>query len=424
VANQASRTSELLNQRPRSEAAKDPLVVFTPSGLRGRFPPGTPLLTVARQLGVDLDSVCGGRGLCGRCEIRVVEGQFPKYAIRSRADHASPLSSPEERFADRGALPQGHRLSCHTKVEGDLVIDVPPGSQVHRQVVRKPYQERDIAVNPVVHLHTVEVETPRLEAPRGDLERLLDALAGEWQLADLACDPQLLPRLQADLRTGGRAVTVAVRTRCEIVGLWPGFKDRVFGVAVDVGSTTLAAHLCELASGAVLASAGVMNPQIRFGEDLMSRVSYAMMHDGGAAEMTLAVRGAIDALVARLVRDADATPDDVIEMTFVGNPIMHHLLLQPTWNSPSTPGRAPTYCPVSRATSAPTPRPCCSRRRRGSTTRPRCSWTWAPMRRSCSAHGAACWPPRALPARPSRARRSPADSVRRRAPWNACASIP
>jgi uncharacterized 2Fe-2S/4Fe-4S cluster protein (DUF4445 family) len=350
VANQASRTSELLNQRPRSEAAKDPLVVFTPSGLRGRFPPGTPLLTVARQLGVDLDSVCGGRGLCGRCEIRVVEGQFPKYAIRSRADHASPLSSPEERFADRGALPQGHRLSCHTKVEGDLVIDVPPGSQVHRQVVRKPYQERDIAVNPVVHLHTVEVETPRLEAPRGDLERLLDALAGEWQLADLACDPQLLPRLQADLRTGGRAVTVAVRTRCEIVGLWPGFKDRVFGVAVDVGSTTLAAHLCELASGAVLASAGVMNPQIRFGEDLMSRVSYAMMHDGGAAEMTLAVRGAIDALVARLVRDADATPDDVIEMTFVGNPIMHHLLLG---ISPVELGQAPFTLATDRATTLP-----------------------------------------------------------------------
>jgi uncharacterized 2Fe-2S/4Fe-4S cluster protein (DUF4445 family) len=347
---QNSRTSELLDQRPRAEGAKDPLVVFTPSGRRGRFAPGTSLLTAARQLGVDLDSVCGGRGLCGRCEVRLVEGEFPKYAIRSRADHASPLARPEERFADRGELPQGHRLSCHARVEGDLVIDVPPGSQVHRQVVRKPYQERDIDVNPAVHLHSVEVEVPRLEAPRGDLERLLDALAEEWQLTGLACDPQLLPRLQAALRASEWTVTVAVRARREIVGLWPGFVDRVFGVAVDVGSTTLAAHLCELASGAVLASAGVMNPQIRFGEDLMSRVSYAMLHEGGAAEMTLAVREAVDALVSKVAFDAGVSTDEVAELCLVGNPVMHHLLLG---FSPAPLGQAPFSLATDRATTLP-----------------------------------------------------------------------
>jgi uncharacterized 2Fe-2S/4Fe-4S cluster protein (DUF4445 family) len=333
-----------------AEPTQDPLVVFTPSGRRGRFPPGTPLLAAARQLGVDLDSVCGGRGLCGRCEVRLVEGEFPKYAIRSCADHASPPARPEERFAARGDLPQGHRLSCHAKVEGDLVIDVPPGSQVHRQVVRKPYQDRDIAVNPVVHLHTVEVEAPRLEAPRGDLERLLDALAGEWQLEGLACDPQLLPRLQSVLQASERVVTVAVRARREIVGLWPGFVDRAYGVAVDVGSTTLAAHLCELASGTLLASAGAMNPQIRFGEDLMSRVSYAMLHDGGAAEMTRAVREAVDALVARLAADADVSVDGVVEICFVGNPVMHHLLLG---ISPVGLGQAPFPLATDRATTLP-----------------------------------------------------------------------
>jgi len=333
-----------------AEPARDPLVVFTPSGRRGRFARGTPLLAAARQLGVDLDSVCGGRGLCGRCEVRVVEGVFPKYAIRSQADHASPPSPPEERVPGRGGLENGHRLSCHARVEGDLVIDVPPGSQVHRQVVRKPYQSCDISVSPVVHLHTVEPEAARPEAPRGDLERLLDALAREWQLEGLTCDPQLLTRLQAALRAGERAVTVAVRAGREIVGVWPGFRDRALGVAVDVGSTTLAAHLCELASGAVLASAGAMNPQIRFGEDLMSRVSYAALHDGGAEEMTRAVREAVDALVARLALDAGASPDDVVELCLVGNPIMHHLLLG---ISPAPLGQAPFPLATDRSVTLP-----------------------------------------------------------------------
>jgi uncharacterized 2Fe-2S/4Fe-4S cluster protein (DUF4445 family) len=122
-------------------------------------------------------------------------------------------------------------------------------------------------------------------------------------------------------------VTVAVRESREVVGIWPGFKDRLLGVAVDVGSTTVAAHLCDLATGEVIGSAGVMNPQIRFGEDLMSRVSYVMLNPGGDEEMTRVVREALNALIVDLAADADATPEDVFELTFVGNPIMHHLLL-------------------------------------------------------------------------------------------------
>ena len=309
------------------ERPPEALIVFTPSGKRGRFPIGTPLLQAARQLGVDVDSVCGGRGICGRCKVLLSEGEFAKLGIRSKAEHLSPLSEPEERFARRSGLSPGQRLSCHTRLLGDVLIDVPAASQLHRQVVRKAYQSRDLSVNPLVHLHYIDVNEPRLDRPSGDLQRLFRALAEQWRLADLSCAPHLLPQLQRCLREGEWRATVAVRERREVVGVWPGFRDRVLGVAVDVGSTTLAAHLCDLASGDVLASEGVANPQIRFGEDLMSRVSYAMLNSGGEGEMTHAVREAVDALVAKLAERVGAAGDDVLEMTFVGNPIMHHLLL-------------------------------------------------------------------------------------------------
>jgi len=310
------------------ERPAEALIVFTPSGKRGRFPIGTPVLQAARQLGVDIDSVCGGRGICGRCKVLLSEGEFAKLAIRSKAEHLSPFSEPEERFARRDAgLSPGQRLSCHTRLLGDVLIDVPASSQLHRQVVRKTYQSHDLDVNPLVHLHYIEVDEPRLDQPSGDLQRTLAALAAQWQLTGLSCAPRLLPQLQKCLREGEWRVTVAVREGREVVAIWPGFRDRALGVAVDVGSTTLAAHLCDLASGEVLASEGEANPQIRFGEDLMSRVSYAMLHPGGDAEMTRAVREAVAALIAKLAERVGAVGDDILELVFVGNPVMHHLLL-------------------------------------------------------------------------------------------------
>ena len=306
---------------------KDPLVVFTPSGKRGRFPVGTQLLEAARTLGVDVDSVCGGRALCGRCQVLVMEGDFPKHGVSSHAANLTPLSAAEEGYAQRRPLPSGHRLSCSTQIQGDLVIDVPPTSQVHRQVVRKAADARPITLNPVVHLHYVEVRQPDMHDPAGDLQRLLEALNREWKFGPLRADLAVLQKLQQALRQGEWRVTVAVHAGTQLIGVWPGFHDRVYGLAVDVGSTTIAAHLCNLESGEVAASSGAMNPQIRFGEDLMSRVSYSMMHPGGAQQMTEAVRGAVNALAADVAREAKVEPSDILELTVVGNPIMHHLLL-------------------------------------------------------------------------------------------------
>ncbi len=307
--------------------AEDPLVVFTPSGLRGRFPIGTPLLEAARSLGVDIDSVCGGRGLCGRCQVRPGFGEFAKHGIVSRAENISGANQVEARYDQKKGIAAGQRLSCQSRILGDLVIDVPAESQVHKQLVRKRAEARDIELDPAIRLHYIEVAEPDMHNPSGDLERVLAALEAQWGLTDLECDLRVLQMLQKVLREGGWKITAAVHRGQVLTTAWPGFHDRAYGVAVDVGSTTIAAHLCDLSSGAVVASAGAMNPQIRFGEDLMSRVSYVMMNPGGDREMTIVVREAIDQLIAEVAEEAGVAGQDILNATFVGNPVMHHLLL-------------------------------------------------------------------------------------------------
>ncbi|GGH29245.1 drug:proton antiporter [Alsobacter metallidurans] len=308
--------------------APDHLVVFTPSGKRGRFAEGVSVLEAARKLGVDLDSVCGGRGICGRCQVQVGEGSFSKHGIESHADHVTAWNAVEARYTSkRGALAEGRRLGCQARLCGDVVVDVPPDSQVHRQVVRKRAEAHPIEIDPVVRLYYVEVAEPDMHDPSSDFRRLQNALAAQWEVADTRADLALLAGLQKTLRAGEWKVTAAVRRSGDIVAVWPGFREAAHGLAVDIGSTTIAAHLTDLITGEVVASAGLMNPQIRFGEDLMSRVSYVMMNPGGERELTASVREALDSLVGEVAREAGIARTDVLELTVVGNPIMHHLFL-------------------------------------------------------------------------------------------------
>ena len=291
----------------------DHLVVFTPSGRRGDVSPGTTVLDAARRLGVDIDSVCGGRGICGRCQVEPMFGEFAKHGITADASHLSPPGTVEANYRGRRPLTEDRRLSCTATIRGDLVVDVPAESQVHRQVIRKDIDLGDIELDPVLVLRLVEF---------GEGDDLLAALGSQWGLTGLELPPDL--DIVAD---GSGLVTVAIRDDSQVVAVWPGLRDRALGVAVDVGSTTLAGHLFDLATGTALATAGTMNPQIRFGEDLMSRVSYVMMNPGGEVELTRAVRESLDELIGQLCEEGGTTRDEVLELVLVGNPIMHHLLL-------------------------------------------------------------------------------------------------
>jgi uncharacterized 2Fe-2S/4Fe-4S cluster protein (DUF4445 family) len=311
---------------------QDALIVFTPSGKRGRFALGTPVLQAARALGVDIDSVCGGRAICGRCQVTLSEGEFAKHGIVSRADHLNGFTGVEVRYDEKRGLKPGRRLSCQTQILGDVVIDVPPDSQVHKQVVRKRADARAIEMNPAVRLYLIEVEEPDMHKPSSDLERVYAALAAQWGIENVTCGLDIVQQLQKVLRKGEWKITCAVHHRLpgdapRIIAIWPGFHDQAYGLAVDVGSTTIAAHLSSLATGEVVASSGLMNPQIRFGEDLMSRVSYVMMNPGGEAEMTAAVREALNTLAAQVAAEAKIEVTDILDIVLVGNPVMHHLFL-------------------------------------------------------------------------------------------------
>lgn len=316
-----------------TDAAQDALVIFTPSGKRGRFAHGTPVLTAARQLGVDLDSVCGGRGICSKCQITPQFGEFSKHGVTVEENALTEWNSVEERYKSKRGMIDGRRLGCQACVQGDVIIDVPPESQVHKQVIRKSASQRDIIMDPATRALYVEVAEPDMHEPTGDFERLVTALQQQWGVGEVAAELPILRRLQPALRKGKWSVTVALHkgnhdARHRLLDIWPGFYEGgLYGLAIDLGSTTIAAHLCDLRDGSVLASSGVMNPQIRFGEDLMSRVSYAMMNPGGDVEMTNAVRTALNGLVQSIATEAKVLPSSIYEITFVCNPVMHHLLL-------------------------------------------------------------------------------------------------
>ncbi|TPK64382.1 DUF4445 domain-containing protein [Mesorhizobium sp. B2-4-19] len=310
----------------------DPLVLFMPSGKRGRFPVGTPVLDAARQLGVYVESVCGGRATCGRCQIEVQEGNFAKHKIVSSNDHISPKGPKEERYERVRGLPERRRLSCSAQILGDLVIDVPQDTVINAQTIRKDADTRVIARDTAIRMCYVEIEEPDMHKPLGDLDRLKIALMKDWGFKNLEFDFYLLPQVQGILRKGNWTATAAIHKDADsdiarVIALWPGLKNEAYGLACDIGSTTIAMHLVSLLSGRVAASSGISNPQIRFGEDLMSRVSYVMMNPDGREGMTVAVREAISSLVDKVCAEGNVQRNDILDSVFVGNPIMHHLFL-------------------------------------------------------------------------------------------------
>jgi uncharacterized 2Fe-2S/4Fe-4S cluster protein (DUF4445 family) len=305
-------------------------VVFTPSGLDGVVQDGITVLEAARQLGADIDSVCGGRGICGRCQITPSVGVFAKWGITATADSLSGLAETETNYRAKRALVSGNRLGCAARICGDVVIDVPAISQVHKQIVRKDLDLEPITVDPSFSLFYLMIPEAQLGDSVSAADALADAVAVQHKRNAPSVARRALSSLHSAMAKAEGEVTVAVRhlqDGDQIVAALPGYVDAAYGIAVDVGSTTVAGHLCELKSGEIVASYGLMNPQIRFGEDLMSRVSYVMMNPGGEVELTNAIRTALNEMINGLVTKADIDVERVLEITIVGNPIMHHIVL-------------------------------------------------------------------------------------------------
>jgi len=304
----------------------EPLVIFMPSGRRGRVPAGTSLLDTARQLGVEIESICGGRLTCGKCRIQVENGQFAKHGILSDGSHLTDAAADElALLAKMESL--DCRLACTALVQDDVLIFVPEESRAHKQIIRKSATERVIEIDPAVRQVYVVVDEAELGEHRGDWGRLQTALAEQWQLTNLTIDLPVLRRLQAVLRQGNWHVTVTLWQERDVIDVQPGYAEGTYGLAVDIGSTTVAGHLCDLRTGTILATDSAMNPQVTYGEDLMSRVSYATLHADGTEKMHNAIMDTLNRMVAKVGKEAGVRPQTIYEAVFVGNTTMTHLLL-------------------------------------------------------------------------------------------------
>jgi uncharacterized 2Fe-2S/4Fe-4S cluster protein (DUF4445 family) len=303
------------------------LVAFQPSGRQGRVPAGTTLLDAARRLGVDVDSICGGRQTCGKCAVLVEVGSFAKYGVESGAGSVTPPETAEQDYFARRAPRDGLRLACAAHVAGDLVVSVPPESQARKQVICKGATDRVIELDPTLRQVLVAVAPHHLGERDGDWERLQEALRREWGLDELRIDLPALRQLGPALRTGKNRVTATLWGEHEVIDVQPGYHEGLYGLAVDIGSTTVAGHLCDLRTGAVLATEALINPQVSYGEDLMSRVSYAMLNDDGLATMRDAIIAALNRLAGLAAHAAGMRARDIHELVFVGNTVMQHIAL-------------------------------------------------------------------------------------------------
>ena len=311
--------------------SKNPEVVFLPSGLRGPLKAGTRLDQAARELGADLQNLCGGQGKCGKCRVRAVSPDVPHGAL-------SPPTAMEIKALPQAERQAGWRLACQTEVYGDATIDLPDESRTGRQVICKAAGSQTAAPDPLVRRRTVQVPPPDLAAPTADWERVAAALAAAGETGALLPDPGMLKDLPATLaRTGGRVAAILNDAdQCIVVLQDP--PPPLAGVALDIGTTSLAAYLCDLETGSVLASTSAINPQVAFGEDVIARIAHAAAATGGRQALQETVIDAVNRLLEDLAAQSGVPPQAMVEMVGVGNTCMHHLF---AGIDPAALGRAP-----------------------------------------------------------------------------------
>jgi len=321
-------------------------VILQPSGRRGQVDEGTSIRAAARDLGVEIESICAENATCGKCMILIEEGRFEKYNVDSKREHLSPVGTEEGAyFARRPNLLKtkgwevGHvRLSCQCKVFGDVLINVPEESRGNKQIVRKSARERAIEIKPSVRKYYVSMTPPNLERPIADWERLAKGLEtsmglvrrGEANLPrwfDLDIDYQSLRTLSSTLREAKWNVTVSVWQDKEVIEVQSGYVEDSYGAAVDIGSTTVALYLCNLRTGEMLAAESEMNPQIVYGEDVMSRIQYSIEHKDGLEKLHKAIIATLNKLLKQAAHTASIKTSEILEIVLVGNSTMHHLLL-------------------------------------------------------------------------------------------------
>ena len=335
------------------------MIIFQPSGRRGKVEKGITLIEASRRLGVDIESLCGEKKVCGKCVVKIEEGSFEKFGIQSSGSHVSPWQEEEEKFIDEERKEAGYRLGCVTKVEGDVLVFVPEESRAGKQVVSKAARDIHIKHDPAVKPYYVEVDKPTFEEPTGDFERICRELEKQYGFKNLKTDIYTLRELPMALREGGWKVTVSVWMDQEILRVKPGRYEAHYGLAIDVGTTTIAGYFCNLNTMEVIDTVSLMNPQCKYGEDVMSRITFHMMNeDDGLKRMSDDLTEGLNWLIDQAIKNTfppkkkvkkkkgeegpeewleapeegktylRLSREDIEDLTICGNTAMHHIFLQ------------------------------------------------------------------------------------------------
>jgi len=294
-------------------------VDFQPIGRRGECAGEESLLECARQLGVELVNLCGGVGTCGRCVVQVLEGEL------------SPVTENERAFLTAEELEEGYRLACQAYASTDCKLRVPPGSLTTPQRTQVEGQEIPVKPQPLVHQYELQMSPPTFESKdepedlRADETRLLEALEETCGVHAETVDADALRVSSPRLRDEKWHVSVVVRNG-EVISIG-GAAAPLLGLAVDLGTTKIAGYLVDLETGKTLAARGRMNPQIAYGEDVVSRISRATRSADEAARMQSLAVGAVNEMVEGLCEATGTHPMEIAEAVVVGNTAMHHLFL-------------------------------------------------------------------------------------------------
>ena len=333
------------------------MVIFQPSGRRGEVPKGTTIIEASRLLGVDIEALCGEKKVCGKCVVRIEEGHFEKYGIQSKMSHVSDWQEEEDKYINAERREKGFRLGCVATVEDDILVFVPEESRAGKQVVSKAARDIFIEHNPAIKLYYVEVDPPSFEEPTGDFERICRGIEREYGINNLTIDIFALRQLPNALRDGKWAVTVSVWNDKEVIRVRPGKYEHTYGLAIDVGTTTVAAYFCDLTNMDVVDTVSMMNPQCKYGEDVMARITYHMTTPDGLQRMSDDIIEGINELIDKAVantfppkkkikkKKGEEGPDEYVEVPEEGktylrlaredveditigfNTAMHHIFL-------------------------------------------------------------------------------------------------
>ncbi len=227
-------------------------VIFQPSARRGMVPKGVSILEAARRLGVSIEALCGGKGACGKCVVRIEESGEISSLCSSQSHVSGWQPDVESKFICEADRQTGHRLSCAATILDDVLVFVPEASRAGKQVVSKKARDIPISLNPALRIYQVTLDSPSASSPTGDFDRLIDALANQFGLKNLTIDVACLRELSGNLRQSNWTVPVSIWKGSEIMRVRPGRVDHAYGVAIDVGTTTVAAYLCDMTTGDVV----------------------------------------------------------------------------------------------------------------------------------------------------------------------------